>query len=164
MEAARRELLEKYRSGPGKLERSVDGLSDNELEFRPTPGKWSIREIIIHLCDSEIVGAYRIRKILGDDDAVLTSYDQDNWSARLNYGKRNLENALELFRLLRKSTGELFEDLAAEDWMRVGIHEEHGKMTLTDLLQLYADHCENHISQIRKIRLQLSQQTEKYRP
>src|ERR1044071_3622339 len=65
MDAARRELLEKFRTGPGKLERSIDGLSENELEFSSAPGKWSIREIVIHLCDSEIVGAERIRKVLG---------------------------------------------------------------------------------------------------
>jgi hypothetical protein len=156
--AARKELLDRFRSGPGKLERSVDGLSENELEFHPAPGKWSIREIIIHLCDSEIVGAQRIRKVLGEDNATLLSYDQDKWAGRLNYGKRNLTTALELFRLLRKSTSELFEDLSESDWQRSGTHDERGKMSLLDLVQLYAEHGENHVAQIRQIRLQLSKQ------
>src|SRR5262245_5509350 len=136
MEAAHRELLERYRTGPGKLERSIDGLDETQLEFRPASGKWSIREIVIHLCDSEIVGAHRVRKILGDDDSLLISYDQDKWAARLSYNKRNLENALELFRLLRKSTAELFEDLTEDDWKRSGTHNERGKITLTELLEI----------------------------
>ena len=158
MNAARRELLERFRTGPGKLERSIDGLSENELEFRPAAGKWSIREIVIHLSDSEIEGAHRIRKVLGDDNAILASYDQDKWAARLNYAKRNLNNAIELFRLLRKSTAELFEGLTEEDWKRTGTHDERGKMTLSDLLKLYAKHCDDHVAQIRQIRLQLSKE------
>ncbi|MEW6737287.1 MAG: DinB family protein [Acidobacteriota bacterium] len=154
--AMRRELMEKYRTGPGKLERSIDGLSESELEFKPDPNKWSIREIVIHLCDSEIVGAYRIRSVLAEEGAFFTSYNQDKWAANLNYNKRNLNNALELFRLMRKSTGELFEDLCEEDWQRTGVHEERGRMTLLDLLELYAEHSENHVAQIRKIRLQLN--------
>ena len=156
--AERKELLERFRSGPGKLERSIDGLTEDELEFRPAPGKWSIREIVIHLCDSEIVGAHRIRKVLSEDDALLVSYNQDKWANRLNYGKRNLTNAIELFRLLRKSTAELFEDLSDSDWDRSGKHDERGPMSVFDLVKLYAEHGENHVGQIRQIRLQLSQQ------
>jgi hypothetical protein len=157
-DAARRELLEKFRTGPGKLERSIDGLSESEIEFHPSPGKWSIREIIIHLCDSEIVGGYRIRRLLSEENAILTGYDQERWASHLNYGKRNLENATDLIRLLRKSTAELFEDLPEEAWQRTATHSERGKMTLVDLVQQHTDHCEEHISQIRKIRLQISHQ------
>lgn len=156
--AERKELLEKFRSGSGKLERSIDGLSEEDLEFHPAPGKWSIREIVIHLCDSEIVGAHRIRIVLAEDKPKLIGFDQDKWAGRLNYGKRDLGNALELFRLLRKSTAELFEDLSDEDWQRTGTHSERGKMSVIDLIKMYADHCEDHVAQIRQIRLQISQQ------
>ncbi|MBK7993717.1 MAG: DinB family protein [Blastocatellia bacterium] len=154
----RKEIVERFRSAPGKLERSIDGLGEYQLEFRPAPGKWNIREIAIHLCDSEIVAAHRIRRVLAENDARLTSYDQDLWASNLKYGKRNLNNGVELFRLLRKSTSELFEDLTEADWERTGIHDEHGKMTLLDLVRLYAEHCENHVAQIRQIRLELSKQ------
>lgn len=154
----RKEIVERFRSAPGKLERSIDGLGEYQLEFRPAPGKWNIREIAIHLCDSEIVAAHRIRRVLAENDPKLTSYDQDLWASNLKYGKRNLNNAVELFRLLRKSTSELFEDLTEADWERIGIHDEHGKMTLLDLVRLYAEHCENHVGQIRQIRLELSKQ------
>ncbi len=153
-----KDLLERFRSGPGNLERSIDGLSEHELEFRPSPGKWTIREIVLHLCDSEIVGAYRIRCIMGEDDAQLIAYDQDKWAARLNYGKRNLSNAVELFRMLRKSTAELFVDMDDSIWTRSATHTERGRVTLADMVKLYADHCENHVAQIRKIKLQISQQ------
>lgn len=156
--AERRELLERFRSGPGNLERSIDGLSESEIEFRPGPGKWSIREIVIHLCDSEIVCAHRVRAILGDDEPFLVSYDQDNWAGRLNYSKRNLSQSVDLFRLLRKTTAELFRDLEEDAWDRYGNHQDKGKVSLVEVVKLYAEHCENHVAQIRKIRLQLSQQ------
>lgn len=154
--AARKEMLERFRTGPGKLERSIDGVSEEDLEFRPSPGKWNIREIAIHLCDSEIVGAHRIRKVMSEENGLIIGYDQDKWASHLNYGKRNLNNAVELFRMLRKSTSELFEDLKETDWQRTITHNERGIMTMLDLVQLYADHCENHVSQIRQIRLMLS--------
>lgn len=156
--AARKELLDRFRSGPGKLERSIDGLGEQELEFRPAPGKWTIREIVVHLCDSEIVCAHRIRKVLAEEQAFLTSYDQDLWANRLSYSKRNLNTAIELFRLLRKSTAELFEDLSDSDWERWGQHQQFGAMTIIDLVGMYAEHCENHVSQIRQIKLILSKQ------
>lgn len=156
--AARKELLDRFRSGPGKLERSIDGLGEQELEFRPAPGKWTIREIVVHLCDSEIVCAHRIRKVLAEEQAFLTSYDQDLWANRLSYSKRNLTTAIELFRLLRKSTAELFEDLSDNDWERRGQHQQFGAMTIIDLVGMYAEHCENHVSQIRQIKLILSKQ------
>ncbi len=154
----RKEILERFRSGHGKLERSIDGLGEYELEFRQAPGKWNIREIAIHLCDSEIVAAHRIRRVLAEEDAILTSYDQDKWASRLNYGKRNLGQAIELFRLLRKSSSELFQEIDENEWQRTGVHDEHGHMSLLDLVKLYAEHCENHVSQIRQIRLELSKQ------
>ena len=81
-----------------------------------------------------------------------------SYVGNLSYSKRNLDNAIELFRLLRKSTAELFEDLTEEAWQRSGIHDQRGRMSLTDVLQVYADHSDDHIAQIRKIRLQISQQ------
>lgn len=154
----RKEIIERFRSGHGRLERSIDDLGEYQLEFRPAPNKWNIREIVIHLCDSEIVAAHRIRRVLAEDEPLLTSYDQDKWASRLSYNKRNLHHATELFKLLRKSTSELFEDLSENDWQRTGVHDEHGKMSLIDLVRLYAEHCESHVSQIRQIRLQLSKQ------
>jgi hypothetical protein len=154
----RKEIVERFRTGHGKLERSIDGLGEYELEYRPAPNKWNIREIAIHLCDSEIVAAHRIRRVLAEENPILTSYDQDKWANRLNYGKRNLLQAVELFRLLRKSTSELFQEMDENDWQRVGTHDENGRMSLIDLVRLYAEHCENHVSQIRQIRLELSKQ------
>lgn len=154
----RKDILERFRSGHGKLERSIDGLGEYELEFRPAPGKWNIREIVIHLCDSEIVCGHRIRRVLAEENPVLTNYDQDKWASRLNYGKRNLSHAVELFRLLRKSTAELFQEMDDSDWDRVGFHDQNGRMSLIEIVRLYAEHCENHVSQIRQIRLQLSKQ------
>ncbi|MCS6885710.1 MAG: DinB family protein [Acidobacteriota bacterium] len=153
-----KELLDRFRSGPGNLERSIDGLSEAQLEYRPAPGKWSIREIILHLCDSEIAAAYRIRCAIGDDNPTLTTYDQDKWAARLNYGKRSIHNAVELFRMLRKSTAELFVDMDDSIWDRSAIHPERGQITVAELIRLYSEHCDNYVAQIRKIKLLLSQQ------
>lgn len=59
------------------LDRLIKGLSTVELRMRPAPDKWSVSEIIAHLADGEIVGAFRLRFILGSPGAPLVAYDQE---------------------------------------------------------------------------------------
>jgi hypothetical protein len=54
-------LMDAFGSGPARLERAVDGLTEAQLRSRPIPDKWSILEIALHVADSELMGATRIR-------------------------------------------------------------------------------------------------------
>ena len=58
--AARKKLIEQYKDGYRAVTESLAGLSDRDLEAR-LPGKWSVREIVHHLADSEMVAAARLR-------------------------------------------------------------------------------------------------------
>jgi len=55
----------------------VEGLSSHDLGRRPAPQKWNIREIVAHLADDELVGAYRIRLILSAPGTEIQAFDQD---------------------------------------------------------------------------------------
>src|ERR1700757_3307392 len=65
---------------PQKLERLIKGVPGAKLRKRPAPGKWSICEIVAHLPDTELVGGYRIRTILGAPGAPIQAFDQDKWA------------------------------------------------------------------------------------
>jgi hypothetical protein len=146
------ELLERFRRGPELVAVATTGVAGAQLDFAPGPGKWSIRQIVCHLADAELVGAVRFRRVIAEDDPVLQAFDQDAWTSRLHYEKRRFSPALETFRRLRTENYELLKDLPEEAFSRTGRHTEAGPLTLLDLVRLYAEHAENHARQILEIR------------
>lgn len=148
-------LLQVYVAGPERLRRALDGISDGDLRAKIVPGKWSILEIALHVADSELMGAARIRMLLGStprkEAVLLPGYDQDEWSRELSYDSAatdQVEHALVLLSALRAATTPLFPAPAAPDWQRTAVHPESGTVTLRNLLELYADHTERHLEQI----------------
>lgn len=144
-------LLERFRRGPEILAVAITGAAGSEVDFAPE-GKWSVRQIVAHVSDAEIVGAMRFRQIVAEDNPTFQAYDQNAWTARLDYSKRKPSQSLETFRRIRAENFELLKDLPAEAFDRRGTHSERGSITLHDLLQMYADHPESHANQIRALR------------
>jgi DinB superfamily len=149
------QLLEAYREGPARLRAAIAGLSMEQLRARPRPGKWSILEIVLHVADSELSGALRVRYVRAQPGARLPMYDQDLWTARLRHNEADvglLDDTLALFHLLRRTTGRIFAAAHGDDWSASAIHAEYGEITLRNLLELYADHGERHVEQILQSR------------
>ena len=78
------ELLERFRRGPELIATTMTGAAGAELDFTPGPQKWSLRQIVAHVADSEIVAADRFRRIIAEDEPTLIGYDQDAWVGRSN--------------------------------------------------------------------------------
>lgn len=146
------ELIDRYEQGATLLEDALRGISPEALDRVPAPGKWTIRQIIIHLADAEIMATGRIRRIAGEPGARILAFDQDKWAENMPYGKLPIEPAVALVRALRQSTAALLRILPADAWSKTGIHEERGELSLTTLVGLIADHAENHTRQIREHR------------
>lgn len=130
----------------------LTGAAGAEVDFRPTPGEWSVRQIVAHLADSEMVGSYRFRKVMAEDNPTIEWYDEKAWAEKLDYAKRKYSNSLETFRRIRAESYELLRELPDETWQRPGVHSKNGPMTLLDLLKMYAEHAEGHARQIRRVR------------
>lgn len=135
------------------LERAVVGLSDGELGRREAPGKWSIRHVLQHLADSELVWGYRLRMVLAHDRPPLTGYDQDAWAERLQYHDASPREAMEQFSTLRRAHVRLLKTLSPADLARVGVHAERGEESVEHMMRLYAGHDLLHLHQIDRIRL-----------
>ena len=73
---------------PARLRRAMANLSRADLAHRPAPGKWSIKEIICHLADVEVVNGWRYRMILAQSGSNLTAFDQDLWASQRPIGGR----------------------------------------------------------------------------
>ena len=66
---------------PAKLKALVAGLTAEQVNTSPAPGKWSIREIFAHLADCEMAFGFRLRQTLAVDNPVLQPFDQDKWAS-----------------------------------------------------------------------------------
>ncbi len=143
----RRELVEKYKEGYAMVAEAVAGASDEELDCQPAPGKWSARQIVHHLADSEMTSAIRLRRLLAEDRPAITGYDQEEFARRLHCD-RPIAKSLEAFKGARDSTAELLESLSPEEWQREGVHSEMGRYSVELWLEVYAEHAHHHATQI----------------
>jgi len=148
----RKDLIAKYAAGYEEVIDALKGFPAESLGAHPLPGKWSAREIVHHLGDSESFSAARLRKLLVEDNAVIQGYDQDQYATRLHYNERDMAPALEAFRLARETTMQLVDLMTEDDWRREGTHSESGRYTTEDWLKIYAAHAHNHAAQIRRLR------------
>ncbi len=148
------ELLERLRRGPELVAVAMTGAAGSELDYAPVPGKWSIRQIVCHLADSEIVAVDRFRRTIAEDNPTLQCYDEKAWAEKLDYRRRKISQALETFRRIRGENYELLRELPESAFERTATHTEHGKQTLLDILRIYAEHAENHARQLRAVREQ----------
>ena len=145
-------LLERFRRGPEVLAAVLTGVSLVEEDFVTAPGKWSIRQIVAHVADAELVGAHRLRQVIAEDNPALIAYDQDAWTKNLDYARRRPQQSLDTFQRIRAENYELLKTVPAAGWDRTGNHTENGPMTLLRLVEGYAGHAESHAKQLQGIR------------
>lgn len=147
----REKLIAQYRDGYATIVEALNKITPEELDTRPGPGRWTVREIVHHLADSEMTAGIRLRRLLAEDRPEIQAYDQDEFARRLHYDRPH-ETSLELFKCVRDSTSELLERMQPADWVREGIHTEVGRYTPETWLGIYAAHAHKHATQIRTAR------------
>jgi hypothetical protein len=140
------------RESPAALQRFLDTVPTQIVASPEAPGKWSIREVVQHLADSELVGGFRLRMILAHDRPPLAGYDQDLWARRLRYRDVEVRDAFEQFSAIRRANVRIWERLNPTDLARAGIHGERGEESLEHLRRLYAAHDLLHLQQLERIR------------
>lgn len=145
-------LLERFRRGPELVAVVLTGVFGEEEDFVTASGKWSIRQIVAHLADADLVGAHRFRQIIAEDNPTIVAFDQDRWTKNLDYGRRKPKQALETFRRIRAENYDLLKELPAAAFDRAGNHTERGRLTLAEMLEGYAEHAESHARQMQEIR------------
>ena len=143
----RKKLIAQYKDGYRIVSEALIGAKDEELDTRPAPGKWTAREVVHHLADSEMTSAIRLRLLLAVDQPSITGYDQDEFARRLHYD-RPIESSLEAFKAARRTTAELLDCMTDAEWKREGTHTESGRYTAERWLEIYSAHAHGHAEQI----------------
>jgi len=135
-----------------EIRAAIAGMSDAQLSQPESAGNWSVRQVVRHLADSDLVWGYRVRMVLAQDRPPLTGYDQDLWARRLHYERAPIDEALDLFSVLRRSNLRLLTNASAEDLRRVGVHAERGEESVEHMVRMYAGHDLLHLRQLERIR------------
>lgn len=139
------------RQTPGGL-RSAIGRhrAAGTLDQPWTPGKWTPRQVLAHLTDTEIVFAMRLRQAAAEEHHVIQPFDQDAWAR--GYASACVDTALALFDTLRQWNVQFIEAQPAEMFDRPVTHPERGTMTFRTILETMAGHDLNHLQQIGTVR------------
>jgi hypothetical protein len=151
-EARRRQLIQRYKEGAGKVREALAGMTDAQLDIRPSPGEWTPREVVHHLPDSEMTAAIRLRRLLAEDHPLIAGYDENEFARRLHYQERPVGAALDALEAVRRVTAEVLDRMTGADWSREGTHSESGRYTCETWLEIYAAHAHDHAEQIRRCR------------
>ena len=145
---ARKALITQYNDGYRSVAEALAGATDEQLDARPAPGKWTAREVVHHLADSEMTAATRLRLLVATDRPQIRGYDQEQFARKLFYD-RPIGASLDAFKAARRTTAEILERMTDADWARAaGTHTEHGPYTAERWLEIYAPHAHNHAAQI----------------
>jgi hypothetical protein len=144
-----RAIIEEYAAGGPALAKSIEGLAQKEFLAFPVPGTWSIQQIVIHMMDSDLIASDRMKRIIAEENPTLIGYHETWFSQRLFYEKQDPFLAAEIFDKNRQMTALIFRNLPDEAFKRIGTHNEHGRMTLEEMLMSYVRHLEHHLKFLR---------------
>lgn len=128
---------------PGRLRAVLGSYTADEIEASPAPGKWSLREIMCHLADCEIVWAWRLRQAWEGADPEVTPFEQDAWSRM--YKVYTMADAEAVFAAVRAWNLAFVRGLSEADKQKVVVHPERGQERLWTIVEIMAGHDLHHL-------------------
>ncbi|MDR7544185.1 MAG: DinB family protein [Armatimonadota bacterium] len=149
-------LIQAYADGPRLIEEAIRGMSADELHFKPGPEHWSIHENVIHVVDTDLIAAGRMRFIIAQPGTMLVGMDVGRWAQTMAYPAQPLAEAVELLRAVRASTAALLRRVPPATWEQTGTHTEAGPQTLEWLVEHFVEHIHYHLRTIAKRREQFA--------
>ncbi len=157
-------ILELFKQGFGILENALAGLSDFELDYAPSNGGWTIRQIIHHIADGDDLWKTCVKIALGNEQAEFTlkwysTLPQVVWAKRWCYEKRSISESLALFKANRDHILQLLE-YAPDGWNKsVQFRDSNGEIEVVPVgavIQIQAEHVDHHVKRILAIRQEIS--------
>ncbi|HEX7938141.1 MAG TPA: DinB family protein [Gemmatimonadaceae bacterium] len=139
-------VLERGGAATQKVLRTID---ETKSQHRYAPGKWSIREVVGHIADSERVFTYRALRFARADATELPGFDQDVWATTTNAHSRTLVSLLDELQALRAATITLFRGFDDAAWDRAGVASKN-PVTVRALAFIVAGHEHHHLQIVKE--------------
>jgi uncharacterized damage-inducible protein DinB len=127
----------------------VRSISPEHALFRYEPGKWSIKEVLGHVIDSERIFAYRILRIARGDRTPIEGFDQDPYVKNGDFDKRSVATLGIEFEQVRRATISLLRHLSPEAWQRIG-NASRVDVSVRALAYIIAGHELHHRSILKE--------------
>ena len=125
------------------------GLDEGRAAHRYEAGKWSVKQLVGHLNDTERLFSYRALAISRGDRAPLPGMDQEEWMAGADFDARTLSDLADEFAAVRAATLHLLRHLSPEAWARRGTASDN-EVTVRALAYIIAGHEAHHLRVLRE--------------
>jgi hypothetical protein len=136
---------------PHQLHEAVRGLDQRQLDTPYRDGGWSLRQVVHHLADSHVNAYVRHKLALTEDEPPVRAYDENEW-AKLADANGPIGNSLLLVQAIHDRWATCLRALPSAAFARTCVHSERGKLTLDDLVGLYAWHGAHHVAHVTSLR------------
>ncbi|MBI4471728.1 MAG: DinB family protein [Acidobacteria bacterium] len=120
------------------------GVTEERAGFSYEPGKWSIRELVGHIIDSERIFVYRALRFARNDQTELPGFDQDTYVPSSGYDNLRMSDITDEYDAVRRSTTAFFRNLESQAWMRRGVANKVD-VTVRALAFIIAGHERHHV-------------------
>lgn len=137
------------RDSVSRIEQLTAGWTPAQFERTYAPGKWTARQILVHLAQSELALGTRARMALSTPNYAAQPFDQDAWLAR--DAAMSGADARAAFFAIARMNATLFASLPAADRQIALSHPEYGALTVDWILHMLAGHQINHLQQLETI-------------
>lgn len=142
-------ILKHLRSNGRMVEQLLRSLTPEEWVFRYAEGKWTIKEILLHMIDDERIYSYRALRFARNDSTELPGFNQDPYVIESKANERTAASLMEEYAAVRNATISLCENLPEEAWMRGGRADNH-PTTVRALIYHLAGHELHHMNIIKE--------------
>jgi hypothetical protein len=150
-DAARAAAIARIGALPAHLHDAVAGLVHGQLDTPYRDGGWTLRQVVHHIADSHVNAYVRHKRTITERDPAIAAYDENEW-AKLADANGPVGTSLLLVQTIHDRWVHCLRTLPAATFARGCVHSERGRMTLDDLVALYAWHGDHHVAHITSLR------------
>jgi hypothetical protein len=148
------QALAYLRQTPNLVSELLNELSDLAISSRPEDGGWSVKNVLSHLRDAQMLLNFRIKLILTEDNPVLESKAVFEWAKGENERLSTGRDIFQAYIASRQETLSSLEGIPLKDWWRTGQHDEFGTVTICQQASYFSMHEITHLPQLEALRSQ----------
>jgi hypothetical protein len=148
--AGREPFLKTLEDTPARIRALVGALSDADLERPYRPGGWTVRQVVHHIPDSHMNAYIRMKLAVTEDSPTIRTYEEQLWAELPEAKSGPVEMSLALLEALHRRWTTFLRNLSDEQFTRVFLHPEWGRVEVGEAVALYAWHCRHHTAHIEQ--------------
>lgn len=127
----------------------IKGIDESKFDYRYAEGKWSIKEVVLHLIDTERVFAYRALRIARKDKTELSGFDQNAYAVHGHADERNICDLLSEYKNVRLATISLFESFDEIALTEIGV-VSNSPLSVRAVAFIIVGHEDHHLQIIKE--------------